>query len=461
MVLELHVWGPAFSLPSIDPHCLAAIAYLQQAVPRGEWQLVATSDPALSPTNELPALRNGDIWIGGFRNIFHYLAQFSSGEWVLDAGLPELEGADCIAFSSFVESHGQPLIDLSLYVSSQNYTTVTRPLYNTIQSFPLPYLTPPSIRATAKQRTEHLGLSSLDIDSEEGETSHEKSIIPESLRRPKNSISSLLAASPETSAQIRLDALATDFFGPLQKLKGKKQYLVSDSHFSSLDCLALGYLSLMLIPELPQLWLAKTMRRKFPDLSTWTEELGRTVFGGPVDISDAFLTKVNESEAETPKTKGSNPLPWRAPLNGGMVGVGGVFLSSMADSIPVIGQLRRNTRMRQHGGKTPGDEIQSSSWQSITIIGSLVAALGLAVGYMFHEGLISLPSNEEPEKRGNNTGLDAFGDAGAALNLYAGQMDAEAQRQRMIEQQYGRGAPVAEVDVNIGPEGITTTEKVS
>ena len=114
-MLELHVWGPAFGLPSLDAHCLAAIAYLQQAVPRGKWQLIASCNPALSPTSmraaplpltqrltqtdELPALRNGDIWIGGFRNIFHYLAQCSAGEWVLDAGLPEQEGADCIAYA--------------------------------------------------------------------------------------------------------------------------------------------------------------------------------------------------------------------------------------------------------------------------------------------------------------------------------------------------------------------------
>jgi sorting and assembly machinery component 37 len=113
-MLELHVWGPAFGLPSLDAHCLAAIAYLQQAVPRGKWQLIASCNPSLSPTSrrptrspyssnpdadELPALRNGDIWIGGFRNIFHYLAQCSAGEWVLDAGLPEQEGADCIAYA--------------------------------------------------------------------------------------------------------------------------------------------------------------------------------------------------------------------------------------------------------------------------------------------------------------------------------------------------------------------------
>ena len=48
---ELHVWGPGFSLPSIDAQCLAVIAYFTQAVPKGQWALVASSDPALSPTS--------------------------------------------------------------------------------------------------------------------------------------------------------------------------------------------------------------------------------------------------------------------------------------------------------------------------------------------------------------------------------------------------------------------------
>ena len=51
MVLELHIWGPAFTLPSIDPECLAAIAYLTQVLPREAWALVASSDTTLSPTS--------------------------------------------------------------------------------------------------------------------------------------------------------------------------------------------------------------------------------------------------------------------------------------------------------------------------------------------------------------------------------------------------------------------------
>lgn len=47
MVKELHVWGPAFGLPSIDAQCLAAIAYLSHS--KEDYLLVATNDPAESP----------------------------------------------------------------------------------------------------------------------------------------------------------------------------------------------------------------------------------------------------------------------------------------------------------------------------------------------------------------------------------------------------------------------------
>jgi sorting and assembly machinery component 37 len=125
MVLELHIWGPAFSLPSIDPQCLATIAYLVQAVPEDAWVLVASSDPSVSPTStselipwstiptneiydrtdsfpwcpdELPALKDGATWVSKFRNIVDYLRQYSNGEWDLDSRLEGLERADSIAY---------------------------------------------------------------------------------------------------------------------------------------------------------------------------------------------------------------------------------------------------------------------------------------------------------------------------------------------------------------------------
>src|SRR5687767_14211790 len=83
MVLELHVWGPAFGLPSIDPQCLAAIAYFALAVPakraggdvggvgggrEEEWVLVADSDPGKVPTSmffSFLILFSSFFWVGG------------------------------------------------------------------------------------------------------------------------------------------------------------------------------------------------------------------------------------------------------------------------------------------------------------------------------------------------------------------------------------------------------------
>jgi hypothetical protein len=49
MVLELHVWGPAYGLPSLEPECLAVIAYFTQGLDKSEWTLVRSS-PSTVPT---------------------------------------------------------------------------------------------------------------------------------------------------------------------------------------------------------------------------------------------------------------------------------------------------------------------------------------------------------------------------------------------------------------------------
>ena len=96
-MLELHVYPPAFSLPSIDAHCISTIAYFSAAIPASEYKLIATT-PNNNPTGELPALRNGSIWIGGWANIVDYMRKLNP-EWDLDAkaDLESMEKADVIA----------------------------------------------------------------------------------------------------------------------------------------------------------------------------------------------------------------------------------------------------------------------------------------------------------------------------------------------------------------------------
>ena len=45
----LHVWPGQWSLPSFDPQCLAAVLYLQLAIP-GQFRIAECSYPDLSPT---------------------------------------------------------------------------------------------------------------------------------------------------------------------------------------------------------------------------------------------------------------------------------------------------------------------------------------------------------------------------------------------------------------------------
>lgn len=354
-----------------------------------------------------------------------------------------------VRYSAFIQMHGQPLLDLSFYVSSQNYSEITRPIFNTIQSFPLPYLTPPHLRKEAKKRAGHLGLSALDIDTEDGDKSTQPSIIPESLTRGKQTVSSLLAASPETNAQIRLDALATDFFDAIQELKGRKKYLVSNSHMSSLDCLALGFMSLMLYPQLPQPWLAKTMRTKFPDLAKWVEELKDEVWGDVVSVDDAILTKDGNANAVQQK---KTELPWHAPDSRGILNVGSVFWASLADSIPIVGQQRKDNRLRRYGGKDTEKDTGSEVWKYVATVGGLLAAVGMVAGYALHQGMIQLPESlagKKHDEKENTQGLSDFGEAGQALFAFADQLD--GQRQRELERS---DAPTVEVEIDLGKDGI-------
>lgn len=50
MALELHVWGPAFGLPSIDPECIGTVMYCQRVIPEGQWRLVASYDKSVGLT---------------------------------------------------------------------------------------------------------------------------------------------------------------------------------------------------------------------------------------------------------------------------------------------------------------------------------------------------------------------------------------------------------------------------
>jgi sorting and assembly machinery component 37 len=257
----------------------------------------------------------------------------------------------------------------------------------------------------------------------------------------------MLASNPESKASIRLDALARDFLKPLKALKGKKRFLVSDDQFTSLDCLALGYLSLMLVDDLPSPWLAKTLKEKFPSLAAWTEELRESIFGATTTLEDAFLKEPEGSGKE------GQQLPWVSPQNRGVGGVGSAFAAGFADSMPVLGAMRRNQKAQHYQLTSKDADSGSSTWHNITLFGSLLAGIGLAAGYLLHQGILAMPSREEESKR---SGFRDYGEAGTAMSVLL----APTNRTQQVEQNYAHGEPVVEVDVDLKEGNVKTTEAV-
>ncbi|KAI9768735.1 MAG: hypothetical protein M1840_004730 [Geoglossum simile] len=419
MILELHVWGPAFTLPSIDPRCLAVIAYLTHVVPRGQWVLIAGDGLALSQTKELPSLRHGSTWVLGFRNIVDYLREIDK-EWDLDTGLSRDAQADCIAFSSLVEANGRSLLDISLFVSSKNYETVTRPLYSTILPWPIQYFTPPKLRSAAKARTEHLGLSALDVDlpNEKGTSQASASAaaqIPQSLKRPKETVTTLLT-QPVHASQFRLDALMTTVLEPLQELLGEKRFFFSDKQISSLDCLVLGYLALFLYPDLPQSWLADTMRSKYAKLCGYADDLRGRFLGCPITIHDFRIANQKSSlqGREDSRALHYTVLPWVKPEKRGFSQVGSLLLENIADSLPLSQHLPKANRTNittsdvQAKGPEPSNNGSGLGRTPKPQVLAIAAGVSAALGYLFYVGL----SIGEKQK----TSLHDLGEAGAILS---------------------------------------------
>ncbi|PYI15177.1 hypothetical protein BO86DRAFT_422689 [Aspergillus japonicus CBS 114.51] len=390
MVLELHVWGPAFSLPSIDAQCLATIAYLSLALPKDAWVLVASSDPSVSPTNELPALRNDNTWVSRFRNIVDYLRQYSSGDWDLDADLTGLDRADSIAFTSFLDTQFPPLLALSLYVTSQNYYTSVLPAYSSqILTWPSTWLLPPQIRAAAKRASDHLGLSSLDLVALEEDRKREHSAavaagrLPASLPLLKATTPAPTTAGLVPSHRFRMEAVTAAAFEPLAAmLPPQKDYLLGGDRPTSVDCLLLGYGSLAALgsESLQDAWLGEAMRQKAPRAVEWVRRMQREA--------------------------GLASLPWRQPERPRWVTVGNTLWNTVADATPIWREYRANTRMHEiaqsHEADLSGEEREALAeyatgykkdvWLSVAAVVGGVAAL---VGYMAHVGLLGGGDGDE------------------------------------------------------------------
>lgn len=316
-MLELHIYGPALGLPSVEFRCIAAVILLQKTFPdKNAWALIPSNDPKISPFNELPALKDGNLWITGFRGIVNYIKhryENKVSKSNLTLSLSDDQFANCEAYISFLESRGAPLLDLSLYVSSDNYTNITRSALSDLLPWPLSWTIPQRLRDEARKRSEHLGLSGLDVDATREKELQKQNegvmaAIPQTLRVQKKSVTALLGSSAEQT-RFRLEAATSDFFEPLELLLGEQDYFLGNT-MTILDCFALALLSQMGAEGMPQPWLKEALEKR-PRLWKWTRVNSRQTIGS------------------------KSLLPWAASENRSWMQIALQLIDSVAESIPV------------------------------------------------------------------------------------------------------------------------------
>lgn len=216
---------------------------------------------------------------------------------------------------SLLESTAGPLLDLYLYVASENYGTTTSTAYTAILPWHVNYTIPPKRRDIARSRTAHLGLSSLDVAqaSEDAhgpgrgtatsdyEAAKRAAGIPSESRPPALHMGrgkGGLLSSPIYAARFKLDALSNEVLQPLADQLGKNNYLFGGDDPSSLDCLAFGYLALLRYAPVPQAWVREAIQTKYPRVGGYIEHLrGKMLHNEEIKPADVWSVATGKAVA--------------------------------------------------------------------------------------------------------------------------------------------------------------------
>jgi hypothetical protein len=225
---------------------------------------------------------------------------------------------------------------------------------------------------------EPLGIDLLDgEDAEAPKPKDEHPDLPEIAKTmAKKGVSSAL--TPEQKARIRLEAVVGETLDVLADLKGEGRFFLADDKGgegrpSSLDCVAFGYLALMICPDVPRPWLRDTIVSRCPGLQAFVNDMTSACFG--------------------------DALPVVEPREG-VFTVARRFADGAVRNVPGLGEEWRRWR---DGGKV---------LDLLLVLGGGLGAAALLAGFMFRGRIpvLGMPVQRWERQR---SGLRAFGAAGA------------------------------------------------
>jgi len=325
-MLNLHIWGPAFGLPSIDAECTAAAAYCNLILPPGAWILIVAHDASLSPSGlilvgfsllhhssltatpgDLPLLVDGAQRIAGFARISRHLFPLTN------ASSPT-ERAGAIALATYLAAGARPLADSLLYTTWSHYSGTTRPAFARVLPSHGALRVPGARHAAATRRSPSDMGATAAPSTQEGQAPSSSA----SLLFARSRAQQISAHAQSLAARTRLLNRTATLLEPLraQLARSGGPFLFGE-RVAPVDCLALGWLGLLVWAPVEDAWGAEAVGQ---EVRAYVERV-RAATCGPlaVDVATVMSSPVivcdgeeNEAVRDAATVRA---LPWRrAPV---------------------------------------------------------------------------------------------------------------------------------------------------
>ncbi|KIK57677.1 hypothetical protein GYMLUDRAFT_45841 [Collybiopsis luxurians FD-317 M1] len=249
----------------MDPMSLSLLMYLQLLLP-SRFVVVETINPDLSPSGQLPFLKNGKDSVAPFSSILSYLHKEASGL------SPTVSRPHDAAWLAHAESNLGDLVLHMLYSLQANWNELTHP--SIVYRFPIPqrYYAPHRLRESYKSRLESSGLWSLP-GIEQEKKPFAKSAPPKEVNPRDRFLKVFEREKVLDKARTTLD-LYTRLLGSGSFFNGDRPSL--------LDAVVAAHILLLIRPPYPDPLLQELVTTSYPSLIAHADRLYDLTLSAPM-----------------------------------------------------------------------------------------------------------------------------------------------------------------------------------
>ncbi|KJA27465.1 hypothetical protein HYPSUDRAFT_179521 [Hypholoma sublateritium FD-334 SS-4] len=280
----LYIWPSQWELPSFDPLCLAAVLYLQLAIPR-QFSVIECSSPDGSPTGQLPCLVHEQYAVALYPSIVKYISGLQTADFKtypradLDASLSHKEKAQKVAWHAHAESHLGDLVYHYLYSNQENWRKLTGTALASMFPVPQKYYVPQRIRDSYRERLLAAGLWKNFVE-ETAESPFPRDVKPLETKKELHKNPAISQAF-ERGKVLQKVQTELDIY---QKLLDGKSFIFRNQ-LSSVDVLVAAHILLLTNPPYPDVLLKNLLVEIYPTLSSHAQSVFNAALGEGKSLS--------------------------------------------------------------------------------------------------------------------------------------------------------------------------------